>query len=154
MAGNECQVIFILALNLRWCVSVLVCRHEDLQRNNSIDFSANKQKLKESEHTRLSAPALELNLVAVTTLLFLGSTAPTATSGVSTIATSFGGAVKIVARPNLKGNPAPTLPLPGAGVPFLGEGLSGVVGVRGPPTLSLDLFSELDGVTSEILRGL
>jgi hypothetical protein len=40
----------------------------------------------------------------VTTLLFLGSTAPTATSGVSTIATIFGGAVNIAACPNLIAN--------------------------------------------------
>ena len=49
--------------------------------------------------TLRSAPALELNLVAVTTRLFLGSTAPTATSGVSTTDTTLGGAVKIAARP-------------------------------------------------------
>lgn len=49
--------------------------------------------------TRRSAPARVLNLVAVTTLRFKGSTAPTATSGVSTIATSFGGAVRIAALP-------------------------------------------------------
>jgi hypothetical protein len=73
--------------------------------------------------TRRSAPALELNLVAVTTLLFLGSTAPTATSGVSTTATIFGGAVKIAARPNRTGNSGP---------PGLGEGLAMLVGVRGP----------------------
>lgn len=50
--------------------------------------------------TLRSAPALELNRVAVTTLLFLGSTAPTATSGVSIIATILGGAVRIAACPN------------------------------------------------------
>ncbi len=54
--------------------------------------------------TLLSAPARELNLVAVTTLFFFGSTAPMATSGVSTIATNFGGAVNIAALPNLMGN--------------------------------------------------
>ena len=73
--------------------------------------------------TLRSAPALELNLVAVTTLLFLGSTAPTATSGVTTTATSFGGAVKIAARPNLIANPsAPTAPLGDNGVPERGTG--------------------------------
>ena len=35
----------------------------------------------------------------------LASTAPTARSGVSITATSFGGAVKTVARPNLNGKP-------------------------------------------------
>jgi len=72
-----------------------------------------------------SAPALELNLVAVTTLLFLGSTAPTATSGVSTSATNFGGAVNIAARPNRIANPsAPTAPLliGESGVPARSEG--------------------------------
>lgn len=41
--------------------------------------------------TLRSAPALELNRVAVVTRLFNGSTAPTATSGVSITASSFGG---------------------------------------------------------------
>ena len=47
---------------------------------------------------RVSAPARRLNRVAATTRLFFGSTALTATSGVSTIATNLGGAVNIVAR--------------------------------------------------------
>ena len=63
------------------------------------------KKKKGATLTRRSAPALELNLVAVTTLRFLGSTAPTATSGVSTTATNLGGAVKIAARPNSTENP-------------------------------------------------
>jgi len=54
--------------------------------------------------TLLSAPARELKRVAVTTRRLSGSTAPTATSGVSTTATSLGGAVKIAARPNRTGN--------------------------------------------------
>ena len=54
--------------------------------------------------TLRSAPALELNRVAVTTRLFLGSTAPTATSGVSTKAISVGGAVRMAARPYRTGN--------------------------------------------------
>lgn len=49
--------------------------------------------------TLRSAPARELNRVAVTTLRFLGSTEPTATSGVSTIEMTFGGAVRTAARP-------------------------------------------------------
>ena len=64
-------------------------------------------------------PALLLNLVAVTTLLFLGSTAPTATSGVSTTATSLGGAVSTVALPNSMGEPT------------RGDGLIGVIGLAG-----------------------
>lgn len=80
--------------------------------------------------TRLSAPALELNRVAVTTRRFLGSTAPTATSGVSTIATNLGGAVNSAARPYL-----------GVEDPGMvgGTGLIGVVGVRLLLTLALVL---------------
>jgi hypothetical protein len=87
--------------------------------------------------TRRSAPARELNLVAVTTRRFLGSTAPTATSGVSTTATNFGGAVRIAARPNriAKGERP--------GVPVPQDGLIGVVGVRGPATLNRPLLIEL-----------
>jgi hypothetical protein len=48
--------------------------------------------------TLRSAPARELNLVAVTTRRFLGSTAPTATSGVSMTAINRGGAVSMAAR--------------------------------------------------------
>jgi len=55
---------------------------------------------KAETHPPMSS-CLELNLVAVTTRRLLASTAPTATSGVSTIATNFGGAVNIAARPNL-----------------------------------------------------
>lgn len=87
--------------------------------------------------TLRSAPALVLNLVAVTTLLFLGSTAPTATSGVSTIATSFGGAVKIAARPYLIANPsAPIAPLliGDNGVPERGKGES--IEDRGVPVVA------------------
>jgi hypothetical protein len=54
----------------------------------------------------------------------------------------------MAARPNRIGNP-------GAGVLFLGEGLSGVVGVRGPLTLRRPLFIELltgEGATREIRR--
>lgn len=73
--------------------------------------------------TRRSAPARELNLVAVTTRRFLGSTAPTATSGVSIIAISRGGAVSMAARPNRAAEPGE----PRTGPP----GLFGVPGVRG-----------------------
>lgn len=69
-----------------------------------------------------------LNLVAVTTLLFNGSTAPTATSGVSTTATNFGGAVNTAALPNLNAKP---FPFACDGVIALGEGLSGVIGEPG-----------------------
>lgn len=69
-------------------------------------------------------PARVLNRVAVTTLLFIGSTAPTATSGVSTTAINFGGAVNTAARPNLNANPF-------EGVPALGDGLMGVMGDPG-----------------------
>ena len=65
-----------------------------------------------------------LNRVAVTTLLFIGSTAPTATSGVSTTATNFGGAVNTAALPNLIANPL-------LGVIARGEGLIGVIGEPG-----------------------
>ncbi|KAJ8581773.1 hypothetical protein M405DRAFT_846826 [Rhizopogon salebrosus TDB-379] len=60
------------------------------------------------QRIRAKSPSRELNSVAVTTLLFLGSTAPgpTTTSGVSTNATSFGGAVKIAVRSNLIENPS------------------------------------------------
>lgn len=78
------------------------------------------------------APALELNLVAVTTLLFRGSTDPTAISGVSTTATNFGGAVKTAALPNLTGNADGT---EDTGVPMRGEGLTGVVGAVGKAVL-------------------
>jgi hypothetical protein len=109
-----------------------MCRHEKLI---TIKKKINHPETK--QHTLLSAPALELNLVAVTTLLFLGSTAPTATSGVSTIAINLGGAVKIVARPYRIGNP----PEVGAEVILLlGDGLRGVVGVRNPETLNFNLF--------------
>lgn len=56
----------------------------------------------------------------MTTRLFKGSTAPIATSGVSTMATNLGGAVRMVARPYRIGNET--------GVPI---GDIGVVGVRG-----------------------
>lgn len=84
-----------------------------------------------NEPTRLSAPARELNRVAVTTLFFLGSTAPIATSGVSTIATSFGGAVKIVARPKCIGNNGVDDPDADPGPPtgVLIRGLLGTEGV-------------------------
>jgi hypothetical protein len=113
-------------------------RHENLYKKSHKQAQTPNSK----KHTLLSAPALELNLVAVTTLLFLGSTAPTATSGVSTIATNLGGAVKIVARPYRIGNP----PEVRAGVLlvlFPDEGLMGVVGVRSPETLNLNLFIPL-----------
>jgi hypothetical protein len=97
-----------------------------------------EEQAKRKKLTLRSAPALELNLVAVTTLLFLGSTAPTATSGVSTTATIFGGAVNIAARPNRTGNNGP---------PGLGEGLIKPVGVRGPL-----MFKGVRGVLPETLR--
>lgn len=61
-----------------------------------------------------------------------------ATSGVSTNATSLGGAVRIAALPNLTANrPPPPVDEPSAddtGVPMrVEEVLIGVVGVRGPP---------------------
>ena len=62
--------------------------------------------------------------MAVTTRLFLGSTAPTATSGVSITATIRGGAVRIAARPKRIPNAA------GVAVRELDDGVSGVVGVR------------------------
>jgi len=98
-----------------------------------------------------SAPALELNLVAVTTLRFRGSTAPTATSGVSTSATIRGGAVRIAARPNRTGKSGVS------GVPVRGDGLIGVVGVRGdrpePLTLTLSRLLEAGvGAAREVLR--
>lgn len=74
--------------------------------------------------TLRSAPARELNLVAVTTRRFLGSTAPTATSGVSTTATSFGGAVRMAAWPKRTAKM-------GAGVPIRERGVRGLVGVTG-----------------------
>ena len=46
--------------------------------------------------TFLSAPALELNRVAVTTLRFRGSMTPTATSGVSITETILGGAAMFI----------------------------------------------------------
>jgi hypothetical protein len=64
----------------------------------------------------------------VTTLFLSGSTAPTATSGVSTIATNFGGAVKIAACPNRIANVGP---LADAGVPPSDSRGAGLVGVRG-----------------------
>jgi hypothetical protein len=95
--------------------------------------------------TLRSAPALELNLVAVTTRLFLGSTAPTATSGVSTTAISLGGAVRIAAQPKRTAK----------GDNMLDEALMGVVGVRGPLTLKrpfpIKLTLEVDRVR-EFLR--
>ena len=80
--------------------------------------------VRQKQLTVLSAPILELNRVAVTTLLLLASTAPTARSGVSITATSLGGAVKTAARPNLKGK------LPGFGPePELGDGLNCIGGI-------------------------
>lgn len=67
------------------------------------------------------APTRELNRVAVTTRLFLGSTAPTAMSGVSTTATILGGAVSTAARPKRIGA------LTGVAKP--GEGPPGVIGL-------------------------
>jgi len=76
-----------------------------MRRNENLIHVVSPMSIITQTHTLRSAPALELNLVAVTTLRFLGSTAPTATSGVSTTATSLGGAVKIAARPNNTENP-------------------------------------------------
>jgi hypothetical protein len=98
-----------------------------------------KRLQRKTKLTLRSAPALELNLVAVTTLRFLGSTAPSATSGVSTIATSFGGAVRIVARPNLIAKPLDPLtpPDPDPDPAVLCDGLSGLNGNLLPVTLNL-----------------
>lgn len=74
--------------------------------------------------TLRSAPALELNLVEVMIRLFRGSIAPIDTSGVSSIATNLGGAVKIAALPYLTGKTE-------LGVPTRGDMGPGVVGVRG-----------------------
>lgn len=63
-----------------------------------------------SGHTRRSAPARVLNLVAVVTLRFNGSTAPTATSGVSTTDKSLGGAV-IIEVGSVSANPLTLLGL-------------------------------------------
>ena len=85
--------------------------------------------------TVLSAPARVLKRVAVMTRFFLGSTAPTATSGVSTTATSLGGAVKTAARPKrtAKGD----CPVADMGVPTRGEPIIDT-GVMGP----LEMLSE------------
>ena len=83
----------------------------------------------EYTHTVRVAPARVLNRVAVTTRLFLGSTAPTATSGVSTTATSFGGAVRTAARPNRTANG--DWPSEETGVPVRGEPVM-ETGVMGP----------------------
>jgi hypothetical protein len=95
--------------------------------------------------TLRSAPARELNRVAVTTLLFLGSTAPTATSGVSTSPTSLGAAVNIAARPN-------SIPPPALADP----GLTGVPGGRGlVPVLErpvLPWATEVDGERERVER--
>lgn len=77
-----------------------------------------------------------LNRVAVTTLLFLGSTAPIAMSGVSTTATSLGGAVRTAARPKRTEKSDD-------GVPMRGYGLSGVKGVLG----------DVDGASDARARG-
>src|SRR6266550_3229269 len=63
--------------------------------------------------TLRSTSTLELNLVAVTTLRSLGSTAPTATPGVST---SSGGAIKIAAWLNSTKNPFASLSVEGRGL--------------------------------------
>lgn len=82
-----------------------------------------------------AAPARVLKRVAVMTRFFLGSTAPTATSGVSTTATSFGGAVSTAARPNRTAN-GESLKAE-TGVPVRGEPIIDV-GVMGP----LEMLSE------------
>lgn len=64
--------------------------------------------------------------MAVITLRLPGSTAPTATSGVSTTAISLGGAVSTAARPQWIWNGD-------TGVPLRGDGLTGVIGVCGSP---------------------
>ncbi len=63
--------------------------------------------------TLRSTSTLELNLVAVTTFRSLGSTAPTATPGVST---SSGGAIKIAAWLNSTKNPFASLSVEGRGL--------------------------------------
>lgn len=96
----------------------------------------------------LSAPILELNLVAVTTLLLLASTAPTARSGVSITATSLGGAVKTAARPNLNGKPPWFWPVPG-----LGDKIDCARGVLDVEVLSDNLlFVEGVGGANEVRR--
>ena len=80
--------------------------------------------------TVLVAPARVLKRVAVTTRRFLGSTAPTATSGVSTTATSLGGAVRTAARPNrtAKGDcPVAEMGVPTRGEPIIDTGVMGPV---------------------------
>ncbi len=78
-----------------------------------------------------AAPARVLKRVAVMTRFFLGSTAPTATSGVSTTATSFGGAVSTAARPNRTAN---------------GESLRAETGVpvRGNPIIDVGVIGPLE----------
>lgn len=131
-SGDKAQIIFIFLFAIRLRSRgrfVLMSGQKDLQQ----DPLALQSFLKRRGRTLLSAPARELNRVAVTTRRFKGSTAPTATSGVSTMATSLGGAVRIAARRR-------TGALPGAGVPLRGDGLrgvKGVVGVRATLTLSL-----------------
>lgn len=68
----------------------------------------------------------------------MGSTAPIATSGVSTKATSLGGAVRIAARPNLtakRESPPVDCASTGTGVLMRVEETLGVVGVFGAVAL-------------------
>jgi hypothetical protein len=80
----------------------------------------------------------------------LASTAPTARSGVSITATSFGGAVKTAARPNLKGKP------PGFEPPLtLGDGVNGARDILDVELLS-DILPFVTGVggANEVRRGI
>lgn len=102
------------------------------------------------------APLLVLKRVAVITRRLRGSTAPTATSGVSTTPTSFGGAVSTAARPKCMGEPGPA------------DGLTGAMGVEGwerfkdsrpfvPPVDVNELWDRArelrrPGVTNEVAR--
>lgn len=81
--------------------------------------------------TVLLAPARVLKRVAIPTCRFLGSTAPTASSGVFTTATNFGGVVRTAARPNQitkKPRPGPV----DTGMLVLGDRLMGIIGEERP----------------------
>lgn len=74
----------------RWASAVFVVQRRWRRRSKDMSVSPAPHGLKHVL-TLLSAPLLVLKRVAVATLLLSGSTAPTATSGVSTTARSFGG---------------------------------------------------------------
>ena len=103
--------------------------------------------------TRLSAPARELNRVAVTTRRLSGSTAPTATSGVTTMLTSFGGAVKIVARPKRTGNDTGVEPRGDAGIPgVLARGLQGLIPLTLRRAFDIGPWLVAKGLVGELLE--